>query len=480
MIIRRICFINSQSKIKKIATMFFSFILYLFANNGLENIIIEAEYPLYGDTTQPVEFQFIVSNVESKELSYQIDWGDKITEWSNYFSINYGYNQNHLYKEPGMYPCKIRVKDKNNNISSWSQSFPITIIPNLLKWQYLTNSGIYSAVSIGFNDEIYITCEDGTLHSLNSNGTLRWKIQLLPSIYSSPVVGKKAIYITTTNGRLYAIDINGKEKWQYNVDNPIYTTPAVDNKDNIYFGCDDANIYCISPNGEKSWSYKTGDEIAGSLIISDDKTIYCASDAVYALDLKGKRKWVFKPSEDDDVYFYASPFLGNDNTIYIAGTDGALYALTNNGRLKWKEYTEDEDEIRASGVIDQDQNIFFGDENGIIYKKRMHHNIEFFYETDYYIFSAPAIDQLNNIYLVSDDGYFYCLNKDGKLLFKWQIAEDSKEIMYSPSPIIDKNGTVYIGSWEGKLFAFNGFAPPMTNTWSLYRYNAQNTGCKIK
>ncbi|MBS4014816.1 MAG: PQQ-binding-like beta-propeller repeat protein [Candidatus Latescibacteria bacterium] len=449
--------------------------------SAMHNAEITIEYPLYSDTTQPVEFDVLVSNLTTNKLAYQFDWGNgEISDWSDWRNIYFGFSHSYLYKNPGVYLCKVRVKDEQNNISEWSQPCAITIIPNLLKWQYQSNSGIYSAPSIGPTQEIYLACEDGSIHCLNPDGTLLWHVPLYSSIYSSPVIGKKAIYVTTTAGTLHALDFKGQEKWRFETNSTCYTTPALDIKEVVYFGCDDGKLYCVSDKGKQLWQYQTGDEISGSPVISKQGTIYIASDAIYALNQKGNSQWIFRPAEDEDVYYFASPVLGNDGTIYIGATDGALYAITDKGRLKWQAFTEEEDEIRSGAVVDQQDNVYFGDENGVVHVKKPFAQVTPLFETDYYIFSSPALDANGNIYVVSDDGFLYCLNEQGKLMFKWEIAEDSKDIMYSPSPIIDQHGTVYVASWEGKLFAFNGFAPAMKNTWSLYRYNQQNTGYKSK
>lgn len=433
---------------------------------------------LVGDTTKPIDFVVQTTDPESDHVSYEFDWGDGTTsEWLTFTNSGYEFSASHQYKTPGIFLCRARAKDSLENISDWSSSCTLTIVPTLLKWQYDTEAGIFSSVALGSANEIYFTCENGTLHSLNPDGSLRWQFQTLGSIYSAPVVGKQAIYLTSTDGSVYSISYSGTENWRFKTDKAIYSTPAL-SKDAVYVGCDDGNLYAIAHFGKLLWKYQTGDEIVGSPTIGKDGTIYTASDAIYALTPNGKKKWRYQPPEDYETYFFASPALGSDGTIYLGGTDGALYAITNNGRLKFRAPTPDEDEIRACVVLDKNDVAYFGAQDGILYKKEKYGEVTQLFETDYYIFSTPALDTLRNIYFVSDDGFFYCLRPDGKLLYKWEIAQDTKEIemMFSSSPIIADDGTVYVGSWEGKLFAFNGFAPPLKSSWPMFRANQQNTG----
>jgi outer membrane protein assembly factor BamB len=450
----------------------------IYANNLPPNIPSCTNTQFYGDTTTAIEFTAQTTDSNNEKIAYQFNWGDGlISPWLQFTNSGYQFSSEHIYKITGMFFCTVRAKDESDNISDWSLPCTLSILPSLLKWKYESGSGIYSGVGLGFHNEIYLTCEDGTLHSLNPDGTLRWKFSTLGSIYSAPVIGEDAIYITSTEGRIYAIDFNGKELWKLKMDASSYSTPAVGKNSVIYFGCDDSNLYAISKNGKLLWKYKTGDEIAGSPIIDQDGTIYVASDAFYALNTKGKEKWIFRPISEEEAYFFASPSIDHDGTIYIGATDGALYGITQQGRLEFRALTPDEDEIRAGIAIDPKGVAYFGAQNYVLNKKEMYGEVAPVFETDYYIYSAPAIDSLGNIYFVSDDGYLYCIRYDGRLLFKWEIADDSKEIMYSPSPLIADDGTVYVGSWTGQLYAFCGFAPAAKNTWSLFRHDLQNTGC---
>ncbi len=434
---------------------------------------------LFGDTVMPIDFTVQTTDADNDKISYQFDWGDgNLSAWSEFTYSGYVHIAKYQYKSVGSFNVRVRVKDEKGNVSEWSNPWTLNIVPNLLKWQYAQNSGTYSAVAIGPQKEIYLTCEDGSLYALNVDGSAKWKFSAIFAIYSSPAVDKNGIYITATDGRLYAIDFSGKERWQFKAGNSIYSSPAIGKHGTIYFGCDDGKIYAVSASGKLLWTYQTGDEIAGSPVIDSDGTIYVASDAIYAFTAKGKIKWIYKPPEENEAYFFGSPAIGTDGTIYVGGTDGALYAVTKQGRLKWIAPTPDEDAIRGPITIGPNGIIYFGAEDGFLYKKEVYGEVTPVFETDYYFFSGPAIDSLGNIYFVSDDGYFYVINSKGKLLFKWMIADDSKEIMYSPSPVIDNDGTVYIGSWQGGLYVFQGFAPPMKSAWPLVRYNQQNTGRK--
>ena len=44
------------------------------------------------------------------------------------------------------------------------------------------------------------------------------------------------------------------------------------------------------------------------------------------------------------------------------------------------------------------------------------------------------------------------------------------------SPVIGRDGTVYVGSHDGKIYAFEGSAPPAASAWPMFKGNPERTG----
>ena len=65
----------------------------------------------------------------------------------------------------------------------------------------------------------------------------------------------------------------------------------------------------------------------------------------------------------------------------------------------------------------------------------------------------------------------YALNPDGAL--KWRYM--TGDAVYS-SPAIGSDGTVYVGSDDGYLYAIQGSAPLADSPWPKYQHDLQNTG----
>ena len=73
------------------------------------------------------------------------------------------------------------------------------------------------------------------------------------------------------------------------------------------------------------------------------------------------------------------------------------------------------------------------------------------YDTYYHVYSTPSIGSDGTIYVASWDGYLYAINDNGTL--KWEY-DDIYDYVGS-SPAIGQDGTIYIGSWDNNLYAIN-------------------------
>jgi outer membrane protein assembly factor BamB len=139
-------------------------------------------------------------------------------------------------------------------------------------------------------------------------------------------------------------------------------------------------------------------------------------------------EWVY----EGDQSFYigileSSPAVGNDGTIYVAGTNfggnvehGYILALNPNGTIKWIQelgqmYMRDNPAIAPDGTIIVQGSKFIGGE------------------------SVPNV--------------LFALNPaDGSI--KWEVNASLADTQFVGSPAISKEGVVYIGSTSNKLYAF--------------------------
>jgi len=73
------------------------------------------------------------------------------------------------------------------------------------------------------------------------------------------------------------------------------------------------------------------------------------------------------------------------------------------------------------------------------------------FETDDGVYSSPAIGSDGTIYIGSEDGNIYAINPDGSK--KWAFLTGD---FVESSPAIGSDGTIYVGSGDGNVYAING------------------------
>src|SRR6185437_10068642 len=128
-------------------------------------------------------------------------------------------------------------------------------------------------------------------------------------------------------------------------------------------------------------------------------------------------------------------------------------------------------EVKASLTTDDQGNLYFGDANGVFHSVRVTRAQDGSYAigenwdfpTSQEIYSSAAI-QGDRIIFGSLDGYFYCLNREGKLVWKFNTSS-----RIASSPLISGDGVALFGAKNGKIYAID--LASGTRIWS-YRTSA--------
>ncbi|HOJ16552.1 MAG TPA: PQQ-binding-like beta-propeller repeat protein [Caldisericia bacterium] len=256
---------------------------------------------------------------------------------------------------------------------------------------------------------------------------------------------------------------NGTLKWKFKVGGLIYSSPAIGSDGTIYVGTDDDYLYALNPDGTLKWKFKANNAISSSPAISSDGTIYVGS--LDAINPDGSLKWKFETRVVSD----SIPAISKNGTIYI-GEERSIfyeeyfYAINPDGSLKWKFETDRG--IDSSAAIAADGTIYVGTDELYQRGNKLGSNNNYFYalnpdgtlkwkfkvkEGRHY--SSPAISSDGTIYVgvfgtLADD-YLYALNPDGSLKWKFKAGASLS------SPAISSDGTIYVGSTDTYLYAIN-------------------------
>ncbi|HOC78615.1 MAG TPA: PQQ-binding-like beta-propeller repeat protein [Methanofastidiosum sp.] len=324
------------------------------------------------------------------------------------------------------------------------------------KWEYNVPFTIISSPSIGADGTIYLGSSDSNLYAINPDGTKKWTFPAGSQVRSSPAIGTDGtIYFGTHAGKVYAVNPNGAKKWEVSTSETIYSSPAIGSDGTIYIGSrksdySNGTLHAIASDGTYKWGYITGGQgiDISSPAIGPDGTIYVGGNhELYAVKPDGSEKWkctIFNLNSK------SSPVVGKDGTIYIAGQNSnQLHAVNPNGTTKWNSSLGGM--ISASPAIGSDGTIYIGVADGVgglcavnptngIIKWKLTTIPKIYY-------SSAAIGPDNKIYVGAGND-LYAISPEGAVLWNFPTSNG----IWS-SPAIGSDGTIYINSFDDKLYA---------------------------
>ncbi len=362
-----------------------------------------------------------------------------------------------------------------------------------LKWTFHTGGAVDSPPAVG-NGRIYVGSEDGNLYALNPQGVLLWKFQTSSPIRTSPTIGSDGtIYLAgylgyeNSQGILYAINPGGKLKWSVTISPlagygsyPTISSPTIGPDGTIYVSAMGVFVVAICPDGTLKWELAAGALVHDSPAVAPDGTVYVGIDdpdpaglcfqCLEALYPNGTVKWGALGYDPG----YSSPAIGSDGTIYISGG-----AFNSDGTIKWLYGTFLSPSIGPDGTI-------YGPVDGGLYANNPDGTLQWRFPIDrssfsctygacFYVFvqqSDAAVGSNGIVYFGSavtrgEDGSsaigagsLYAVSPNGTLVWKFTIGSavgscgSCEEPIFAMSdPAIGSDGTIYVGTSEGNLYA---------------------------
>jgi outer membrane protein assembly factor BamB len=345
---------------------------------------------------------------------------------------------------------------------------------------------------------------------------------------SSPAVAKGMVYVGSGEGtKLYAFGANGTTGcsgaprtcaplWTGATGDYVSSSPAVANGV-VYVGSGDHNLYAFSAKGttgcsgapktcQPLWGYgATGGPIDDSPAVAKG-VVYIGSedDKLYAYSANGTTRCFLTPKVCFPLWTGAtggaigdsSPAVAN-GVVYVGASDGKLYAFSADGTTGcsgpvtdrtctplWTGATANSgvsltSPAVAKGVVfvgSTDDNLYAFSANGTTGcsgTPKICLPLWGYGATGGRIFSSPAVAN-GVVYVGSEDGKLYAFSADGttrcfltpKVCFPlWTGATGG--IIGVSSPAV-ANGVVYVGSFDKKLYAFSaggttGCSGPVTD-----------------
>ncbi len=356
--------------------------------------------------------------------------------------------------------------------------YAVNAASGMQKWMFRTGGPVPSSPAVD-GGSLYILSYDGHLYALDAgNGGLKWKFatggerrfeakgihglqpktQTIPDVFdvylSSPVVAEGKVYFGSSDGNIYAVDAKeGELRWKYTTGDVVHATPAFA-AGTIYIGSWDSYFYALdATTGKLKWRFHGGEDPdihnqvgfqASASVV--DGVVYtgCRDNYAYALDAAtGAEKWKISNSGS---WVNSTPAVVNGKVIF-GTSDSKLMRIVDaaTGKVLIDKPTKANvfgSQAVAGGII------YMGILNGIFEA----HDLN----TGDLLWSfRTESSRKNRNWVLTADGQF-----NSPLLFtsSWRetpgialTMEDGVGPFYS-SPLI-VNGTVYVGSGDGYLYA---------------------------
>ena len=249
-------------------------------------------------------------------------------------------------------------------------------------------------------------------------------------------------------GKSGSTDIAGIQPiWTFTTEDEIRSTPVAFG-DRLYIGSYDTNIWALDLNtGDMAWKKATEGGIAVTPAIDTEykQVLFGSEDYTFnAWDYRDSRlNWTYTTS--DKIRSSATVAHGH---VFFGSDDGKLYALiAHNGRFMW-DYTTDA-AIRSKPFVTNDR-VIFGNEAGEIIALELNGTKKWSVNAKRAVTSSPMVDDENFVYVGSFDGYLYALDGDNGFT-QWRFRSGAPIIS---TPAIGR-GFVYFGSADGKLYCVN-------------------------
>jgi outer membrane protein assembly factor BamB len=326
-------------------------------------------------------------------------------------------------------------------------------------WTLELGGSVTNPPAIAADGTLYMASEDTTsFFAISPSGKRLWTITLPDGPgndgHRTPAIAADGTLYVGTEHALVALYPDGGTKWNYpSPSGSFYGGPSVAPDGTIYASTVEGSVVALEADGGLLWNYGAGAPIYPSTTFGPNGSIYTGSTTeVLALESDGGLEWQVPI---DGGGLFASPSIASDGTIYAASNNDSVYAFEANGAMRWSLTTGGK--VITDIAVASDGTVYFGSFDQKFYAASPDGGVKWTYSTGAGIEATPVVGSDGTVYSASDTGVVFALHPDGKLAWSYVVlplsADAGAPRIFGGS--IGANGTLYIGTGDGRLIAFS-------------------------
>jgi outer membrane protein assembly factor BamB len=314
------------------------------------------------------------------------------------------------------------------------------------------------------------------VYALDANGAEKWHFDAKECTVLGAVADDDVIYFVSTTvagpsaDHVWAFGLDGVERWVFKPPFAfsLFLPPTLAPDGTLYVPSSSqtgAALYALGPSGNLLWTYGPmdgGENVFGSSVaVSPDGTIFAVtvgaqdvSVGLSALRPDGSRQW--RAPLMSGVSINAPPAAAGDSHVFIASNSAGLYTFSAKGMLEWQFDPNPNENHRASPAIGVYGTTYLGAEYSSACPLRAidTNGKELWSLTlPNTCYSQPPVVDPTDVVVIGDDNEVVRAVADGGTLWNVQLGGGTSVDRNPSTPAVGGDGTVYIGSGDGKLYA---------------------------